>query len=77
MTNREWLGTLSDIDFIFWMKEEKGCESKWNSKTMAYEIVKVYPFYPTKYEVCAFYTNSDARLLEWFKEERKEVEIKK
>lgn len=72
MTNREWLATLSDEDFIFWMTEHRGCESDWNTETGIYEIVSVYPFYPTKYEICAFHTNSNTRLLEWFKEERKD-----
>lgn len=64
MTNREWLNSLSNENFIKWLSESTGIES-WGG-----EIPKLTEYWPTKYIICMSSNNSERALKEWLEEER-------
>lgn len=67
MTNREWLNSLSNENFMRWLFEKSGFvifkDGKWYCKE----------YYPTRYDICNSSTHSYDALEKWLEEERPEV----
>ena len=62
MTNREWLNSLSDEDFVKWLTENEIFDEK------AYKCLEPTPKYDTlKWR----WTSTALGLTEWLKQERK------
>jgi hypothetical protein len=68
MTNREWLATLSNEDFVNWLYAE---QSIFYDPT-TFEVVAKAVYYPTKTEVTMGWNSYSERLLQWLGEERKD-----
>jgi hypothetical protein len=69
MTNREWLATLSDEDFVNWIYAEKSIFH--DPKT--FKVVEQAVYYPTKTEITMGWTSYSDRMLQWLGEERREI----
>lgn len=64
MTNREWLETLTDEEFVEWLL---------NEHSLDWSTMKPRKVSPTLREVMVVATSSSWAIKEWLKEERGEV----
>lgn len=67
MTNREWLATLSDGDFVKWCLNNASTMYDGESKASTY--IQPYPTLPT---LRTKWNLSKVGIMEWLKEERNE-----
>ena len=67
MTNREWLNSLSNENFMFWLYEKTGIKYFKDDKLYCFE------YYPTKHDITAASTHSQLALQEWLDKERDET----
>lgn len=68
MTNREWLATLSNEDFVNWIYAEKSIFYDHR----ALKVVEKAVYYPTLTEVTMGWNHYSGRMLQWLNEERKD-----
>ena len=67
MTNREWLNSLSNPEFVKWMLEESTRYYDFNKRE---EVVYAPNYSPCMQEVVRGWTSVSFRLEQWLDEER-------
>ena len=68
MTNREWLATLTDEDFVNWLYAEKSIF--YDHRTL--KVIEQAVYYPTLTEITMGWSSYSGRMLQWLNEERKD-----
>ena len=69
MTNREWLNSLSNENFICWLYEKTGIRYFKDAKLYCFE------YYPTKHDITEVSTHSQLALQECLGKQRDETEL--
>lgn len=70
MTNREWLSTLTDEEFVMWMSVSVSESYTIDNDGNRYYLTPPMPWTPTAKEVVRDSTNAVLRMIKWLSEER-------
>lgn len=81
MTNREWLNSLTDEEFMHWLYDKQSEIVSWEAPKpylvdggkLVYTQMPIYDkLYPRFHEIGRGWTSSSGRFAQWIKEEREE-----
>lgn len=65
MTNREWLATLTNEEFVAWL-----CDETFSTITDENKVIYNRNYYPTRKKIALAFTDSRGGLLAWLEAER-------